>query len=77
MGRQALRLPQHPDEHRPKRPVLLAVDQQLRRTFGSADSSRTRRATGRDRSRGGGGRGGARREQPAARVAATWDGLWS
>ena len=22
-------LPQHPDEHRPKRPVLLAVDQQL------------------------------------------------
>ena len=22
-------LPQHPDEHRPKRPILLAVDQQL------------------------------------------------
>ena len=22
-------LPQHPDEHRPERPVLLAVDQQL------------------------------------------------
>jgi hypothetical protein len=22
-------LPQHPDEHRPKRPVLLAVDQQF------------------------------------------------
>jgi len=22
-------LPQHPDEHRPQRPVLLAVDQQL------------------------------------------------
>src|SRR4249919_3570169 len=25
----ALFLPQHPDEHRPQRPVLLAVDQQL------------------------------------------------
>jgi hypothetical protein len=25
----ALSLPQHPDEHRPERPVLLAVDQQL------------------------------------------------
>ena len=25
----ALRLPQHPDEHRPERPILLAVDQQL------------------------------------------------
>jgi hypothetical protein len=24
-----LALPPHPDEHRPKRPVLLAVDQQL------------------------------------------------
>jgi hypothetical protein len=25
-----LALPQHPDEHRPQRPVLLAVDQELR-----------------------------------------------
>ena len=25
-----IRLPQHPDEHRPERPILLAVDQQLR-----------------------------------------------
>jgi hypothetical protein len=25
----ALCLPQHPDEHRPERPVLLAVDQEL------------------------------------------------
>jgi hypothetical protein len=25
----AVRLPQHPDQHRPKDPVLLAVDQQL------------------------------------------------
>ena len=25
----AVTLPQHPDEHRPKRPVLLAVDQEL------------------------------------------------
>jgi hypothetical protein len=25
----ALGLPQHPDEHRPQRPILLAVDQQL------------------------------------------------
>jgi hypothetical protein len=25
----AIALPQHPDEHRPKRPILLAVDQQL------------------------------------------------
>ena len=25
----ALVLPQHPDQHRPERPVLLAVDQQL------------------------------------------------
>ena len=30
----ALGLPQHPDEHRPERPVLLAVDQQLGRTLG-------------------------------------------
>jgi hypothetical protein len=31
MGRlgRAVGLPQHPDEHRPDRPVLLAVDQQL------------------------------------------------
>src|SRR5215207_2747308 len=28
-GRSLLVLPQHPDEHRPERPVLLAVDQQL------------------------------------------------
>lgn len=26
---RTVRLPQHPDEHRPERPVLLAVDQQL------------------------------------------------
>ena len=25
----AFGLPQHPDEHRPERPILLAVDQQL------------------------------------------------
>jgi hypothetical protein len=25
----AFGLPQHPDEHSPKRPILLAVDQQL------------------------------------------------
>ena len=25
----AVRLPKHPDEHRPKRPILLAVDQEL------------------------------------------------
>jgi hypothetical protein len=24
-----LALPQHPDQHRPKRPILLAVDQQF------------------------------------------------
>ena len=28
-GTRALALPQHPDQHRPERPVLLAVDQQL------------------------------------------------
>ena len=28
----------HPDEHRPERPVLLAVDQQLGEGFASADS---------------------------------------
>jgi hypothetical protein len=28
-GRSPLALPQHPDQHRPERPVLLAVDQQL------------------------------------------------
>ena len=28
LGRE-LGLPQHPDEHRPQRPILLAVDQQL------------------------------------------------
>jgi len=28
-GRLAIGLPQHPDQHRPVRPVLLAVDQQL------------------------------------------------
>ena len=26
---RAFGLPQHPDEHRPQRPILLAVDQQL------------------------------------------------
>ena len=29
MPRLALRLPQHPDEHRPEGPILLAVDQEL------------------------------------------------
>ena len=30
LGRsRAVGLPQHPDEHRPQRPVLLAVDQEL------------------------------------------------
>ena len=28
-GTDSARLPQHPDEHRPERPILLAVDQQL------------------------------------------------
>jgi hypothetical protein len=28
-SRLVLGLPQHPDEHRPERPVLLAVDQEL------------------------------------------------
>jgi hypothetical protein len=27
--RGSVRLPKHPDEHRPERPVLLALDQQL------------------------------------------------
>src|SRR5919106_1350646 len=29
VARLPLRLPQHPDEHRSKRPILLAVDQKL------------------------------------------------
>jgi hypothetical protein len=29
-SRLPLRLPQHPDEHRPEGPILLAVDRQLR-----------------------------------------------
>ena len=28
IGRLAIGLPQHPDQHRPQRPVLLAVDQE-------------------------------------------------
>jgi hypothetical protein len=28
-GRSLLALPQHADEHRPKRPILLAIDQEL------------------------------------------------
>ena len=31
-------LPQHPDEHRPERPVLLAVDQELRASGVAASS---------------------------------------
>jgi hypothetical protein len=30
-GPGSVRLSQHPDEHRPERPVLLAVDQELGR----------------------------------------------
>jgi hypothetical protein len=29
MNRFPFNLPQHPDEHRPQRPILLAVDQEL------------------------------------------------
>ena len=29
LARLVVGLPQHPDEHRPERPVLLAVDQEL------------------------------------------------
>jgi hypothetical protein len=42
----ALGLPQHPDEDRPKDPVLLAVDQGFRRTSASSDSPRIRRSVG-------------------------------
>jgi hypothetical protein len=37
-------LPQHPDEHRPERPVLLAVNQEFGEGRGSPGSSRTRRS---------------------------------
>jgi hypothetical protein len=33
----AVGLPQHADEHRPKRPVLLAVDQELEPTTPPSD----------------------------------------
>jgi hypothetical protein len=33
-------LPQHPHEHRPQRPVLLAVDQRLGEGFGSYSKTR-------------------------------------
>jgi hypothetical protein len=40
----ALDLPQHPRQHRPKRLILLAVDQELGEPCGSADNSRIRRS---------------------------------
>jgi hypothetical protein len=44
-GRSLLVLPQHPDQHRPKDPVLLAVDQQLDvRVFGFPQNSPIRSA---------------------------------
>jgi hypothetical protein len=59
----ALHLPQHPDQHRPERPILLAVDQQ----FGegpAAGNSRTRRSARHAQSREASGRGRARRVGP-------------
>jgi class 3 adenylate cyclase/ketosteroid isomerase-like protein len=48
----AVALPQHVDQHRSERPVLLAVDQQARRRRDSPGSRRTLRSGRRGRSRG-------------------------
>jgi hypothetical protein len=37
----AVALPQHADEHRPQRPVLLAVDQQIRSARSKSGNMRT------------------------------------
>ena len=56
-----LGLAQYPDEHRPKRPVLLAVDQELGEDTALRVAPRTLRSGRRVRSRGASGRGAARR----------------
>jgi hypothetical protein len=49
LGRtRAVGLPQHPDEHRPKRPILLAVDQEFREHAGRPWARRVRRVPGAD-----------------------------
>lgn len=35
-GPLAVGLPQHPDQHRPERPIILAVDQRWAKSYGSA-----------------------------------------
>jgi hypothetical protein len=54
----AFGLPQHPHEHRPKRPVLLAVDQELgdgAELSGPSSGLRTRSVEGGSRGLGSGG----------------------
>jgi hypothetical protein len=61
---------------RPAPPCLLEVDQQLSEGARLRVTQRTRRSARRGRNLGGGGRGGVRRETPAAasRDPNTWDG---
>jgi hypothetical protein len=63
-----LHLPQHPDEHRPKDPVLLRSRSGARRRRDSPGSPRTLRSGRLVRGRGASGRGAARRGEAGPRA---------
>jgi len=63
----AFDFPQHPDEHRPQRPILLAVDQELGEGAGLWVGPELADPVHAARSRGASGRGGVRRGERGPR----------